>query len=164
MNRVLSAAGLILAITVAFATTALAQRAAAPLPPAAFVRMASASDLFEIRSSRLALNRSADPRIRSFARRMVHDHTRTSRMLMRAVPPGLRATPRLNPRQAGMLRRLGALRGPAFDRAYARMQVSGHRQAVALFRRESSAPRPIGPLARSTLPLLREHLAMAIRL
>lgn len=39
-----------------------------------FVTRASNSNLFAIEESRLALNRSHDPRLKTFARRLVEDH------------------------------------------------------------------------------------------
>jgi predicted outer membrane protein len=44
-------------------------------------------DAYEIESSRLALERSRNPRVRAFARRMVNDHAATTAALL---PPGTR--------------------------------------------------------------------------
>jgi predicted outer membrane protein len=42
-------------------------------------------DAFEIESSRMALERSRDPHVRAFARRMIQDHSQTTAALL---PPG----------------------------------------------------------------------------
>jgi len=73
----------------ALATPALAQPAAivapgpamAPLSGAQFRQMAMMSDMFEIESSQLALQRARQPAVQRFAREMVQDHQATSAAL-----------------------------------------------------------------------------------
>ncbi|WP_407179744.1 DUF4142 domain-containing protein [Bradyrhizobium sp. STM 3562] len=147
------------------AGTATAQ----PGPDAAtFARTASASDAFEIQSSRLALERTRNPRVRVFAQRMMNDHSRTTAELSQTAPalvmfagPGMP-----DERHAAMLSQLSSQSGPAFDRLYGQMQVAAHREAIALFSSYAASgdePRLVS-FARSTLPALRHHLAMARRL
>jgi len=50
------------------------------------VRTASASDAFEIQSSRLALERSGNPRVRAFAEHMINDHSMTTAQLSQSAP------------------------------------------------------------------------------
>jgi putative membrane protein len=72
----------------------------------------------------------------------------------------------LDPRHAGMLSQLSGLNGPSFERLYAQMQLASHREAVGLFSsyaRSGDDPRLVS-FARTTLPRLRHHLAMARRL
>jgi predicted outer membrane protein len=71
------------ALMASLASPALAQTApmAVPLDRAGFRQMAMASDGFEIASSRLALERSRNPRVRAFAREMITDHGATSAAL-----------------------------------------------------------------------------------
>lgn len=46
-----------------------------------YVEEASAADLFEVKASRLALQRSQDPAIRRFAQQMVSEHTDSANRL-----------------------------------------------------------------------------------
>jgi predicted outer membrane protein len=46
-----------------------------------FRQMASQADAFEIAASRLALDRSRSPRVRTFAQKMISDHSQTSQAL-----------------------------------------------------------------------------------
>jgi predicted outer membrane protein len=72
-----------LAAFLAAATPAMAQTApvTAPMDPAAFRQRALVTDTFEIESSRLALARSRNPAVRSFAEMMIADHQQTSAAL-----------------------------------------------------------------------------------
>jgi predicted outer membrane protein len=76
------------ALLAAIATPAAAQPMMAPaeavpaLTPQSFRATAIVSDTFEIESSRIALERSRNPRVRGFAQQMVQDHTMTSQALM----------------------------------------------------------------------------------
>lgn len=133
-----------------------------------FVRTASASDAFEVQSSQLALQRSTSPRVRAFAQQMINDHSASTAALQQSAPTLAFSSPfgMLDPRHAGMLSQLFALSGPSFERMYAQMQLAGHREAVALFSsyaRGGDDPRLVS-FARTTLPRLRHHLAMARRL
>ena len=68
--------------SVASAATAQPMMApGAPIDSATFRQMALASDAFEIESSRLALQRSRNPRVLSYARQMIRDHAMTSQAL-----------------------------------------------------------------------------------
>jgi predicted outer membrane protein len=72
MKKYLAAAALASVATPAFAQMMDSQT---------FRQMAMQSDAFEIASSRLALERSRNPRVRSFAQNMITDHGQTSQAL-----------------------------------------------------------------------------------
>jgi predicted outer membrane protein len=90
MKAYVALAALMAAITTpAAAQPAAAQPAMAPagaavpaLTPQSFRAAAVISDTFELESSRIALERSRNPRVRGFAQQMIQDHTMTSRALM----------------------------------------------------------------------------------
>ena len=110
-------------------------RMAQPVAPEA--RKAAVSNLFEIQSSRLALQRSRNPNVRRFAKRMIADHTalaaRMNAMLARngmGPPP-----PVLDSAHRYLLRQLATTPAPAFDRAYLSQQLNAHVQAVNLLSR-----------------------------
>lgn len=50
-----------------------------------FVRTAALSDLFEIQSAKLALDRSSDAKVQSFAQQMLKDHQATTAQLKEAI-------------------------------------------------------------------------------
>src|SRR5215218_4113208 len=157
------------ALMVAFATPAAAQGVVmapapmlVPMTSEGFRAMALQSDTFEIASSQLALQQSRDPAIRSFAQRMVQDHSMTSQAL--GVPAGSAVA--LDARHAAMLNQLAPTSGRSFDAAYAQMQVMAHQEAVGMFTAyaQGGVDPAMRAFAQQVLPSLQHHLAMAQRL
>ena len=68
------------AVLASFAGPAAAQTAV-PMDRATFRQQALMGDAFEIASSRLALERSRNPRVQAYARQMISDHRATSQAL-----------------------------------------------------------------------------------
>ena len=139
-------------------------------PPAPlYVARSAASDLFEITSSRVALDKSRNPDVRRFAQTMIDHHTRTTEQLTRAArasgltPP----PPTLEPQQVEMLRQLeGEAPSPAFDRLYVNQQLNSHQQALELqatYGAGGDAP-ALREAALQTAPVVAEHLEEAGRL
>ncbi|HZO93069.1 MAG TPA: DUF4142 domain-containing protein [Candidatus Baltobacteraceae bacterium] len=155
-------AALLISIPLAAAAPASAQMG----QDARFVRHAAEGGMAEVRMARLALSRTTDPMVRAFARRMLHDHIPNNAQLAaiarsenRRLPSGVGAA------NAAVMARLEALSGRAFDRAYIRAQIPAHEQMLALLQNEISSgsdPRLVS-FARTTVPIVREHLALARR-
>jgi putative membrane protein len=145
-------------------------QAQTPIPPSPkdFVMAASQSDQCEILAASVASVQGQDPRVRTFAREMIQDHSRLSEELNKAaaasgLPP---PEPGMSSDQAMLLSSLQSVRGPDFDKAYARQQELAHAQAVAVeesFATAGSDPN-LRKAAESALPSIREHLKMAQQL
>jgi putative membrane protein len=127
--------------------------------------MALQSDAFEVSSSQLALERSRNPAIRSFARQMIQDHSRTTQALGGPVGVAVGQVA-LDARHASMLNQLAPVSGRAFDALYVQMQVMAHQEAVAMFAAyaQSGTEPAMRAFAQQVLPSLQMHLAMAQRL
>jgi putative membrane protein len=128
-----------------------------------YVAEAGSSDLFEIQSSELALQRSNNPQVRSFAEQMIRDHSGSAAQLKSITTQENVASPALDPRHARMLDQLRGLSGPQFDVAYIQMQVQGHREALAVedeYRTGGSDPR-LRALAEQATPMIEHHLTEA---
>ena len=141
-------------------------RMARPAAPEA--RKAAASNLFEIQSSRLALQKSRNPAVRRFAKRMIADHTAlAARMNAMLARNGMRPPPPvLDPAHRYLLRQLAATPAPAFDRAYLGQQLNAHVQAVNLlsgYERRGASP-VLRSAAANALPVIEHHLAMVRRM
>jgi putative membrane protein len=141
----------------------LVATAAQAVPARAFLATAAQTDNAEISVGNMAAQRGASPAARDFGQRLASDHgahlqkVRTLADRMHIHLPGGVA-----PADAATARRLSQMRGPAFDRAFARAMVAGHEKAIAQFQAQArTGDRDTAALARDTLPTLREHLRMA---
>ena len=133
-----------------------------------FMKMAAAGDLYETRSSQLALAKSRDPAIRQFAQTMITDHAKTTATLKaQARAAGLTPpTPMLSPMQRDMVARLTPLTGAAFDREYTSQQGTSHQMALALNQTyAASGDTPaLRTAANAAVPIIQNHIAMHARL
>lgn len=117
------------------AAAVLAQaQSQAPAASADYLRMAAASDLYEILSSQLMLQSSQNASLRRFAQMMIEHHTDTTATLAAAAtsagmtPPA----PALNAEQRAMVQALQAASGVQRDQLYLSQQIEAHRQALVL--------------------------------
>ncbi len=132
--------------------------------PSEYVAMAGASDLYEIESSRLALERSSDRQVHDFARGMIEQHTQTTNTVMGAArsagltPP----TPQLMPMQREMMEELRRNNGAEFDRVYLSQQRRAHDMALALHSHfaERGQSEPLRRAARTAVPVVERHIDM----
>lgn len=133
-----------------------------------YVRMAAASDLFEIQSSQMALSKAQRPETRQYAQMLVMHHTQTSQATMQAAraagmnPP----PPMLMPMQQRMLDQLRRASSGSFDRLYFTQQIPAHEMALALhsnYSRSGDTP-SLRATAGSAVPLVQQHLTEARRM
>ncbi|MBY5407815.1 DUF4142 domain-containing protein [Rhizobium leguminosarum] len=133
-----------------------------------FVQEAATSDMFEIESSKLALERG-DAATKAFAQQMVTDHEKTSSELKALITGGkvLAQLPSaMTSAQQDMLDKLKGLQGNDFLKQYHSDQESAHEDAVDLFKRygEGGDNAELKAWAASTRPALEHHLQMAEQL
>jgi len=88
----------------------------------------------DIAAGKQALGKSQDKQVRAFAQEMVRDHTTVNDQAL-ALVKKLGVTPQDNPTSQSLsksgadeLKRLGGLKGKAFDKAYIRNEVAYHKQ------------------------------------
>lgn len=162
-----------LVATAIFAAPALAQTTAPAGKPAPvtgavapskvtaaqFVTQAANSNMFEIQSSQLALNKTKDNRIQDFAQQMIKDHTAAGDKLKAAAQDQTVPTA-LDQEHAQMLQKLEQVSGNDFNRSYVQMQLDGHQKAVALFESygQNGDNAQLKQFAEQTAPTLRQHL------
>lgn len=140
-----------------------------PAPSAAdYLRMAAASDQYEIRSSQLVLETTQDDDLRRFARMMIDHHTATTATLTAAArsegmtPP----PPALDAAKTAMVREIEAAAGPARDQIYQDQQVTAHREALALHASFAHGA-PAGALkaaAGAAVPIVSRHYNQIVSL
>src|SRR5262245_9244317 len=149
-------------------SAALAQQKA-PAESAAFAKKAASANTFQIQSSELAKDRAQSSEVKSYAERMIADHTKIGQDFAAAVQAANISPPppeQLDAKQKATLSKLRSAKGPAFDRAYMTLQLKGHQEAISRFRNYAKRGRTpqFKELAQKTLPTREQHLAMAKQL
>lgn len=141
---------------------------AAPVPstPADYASMAAASDMYEIESSQLALEKAQRQEVKDFAQMLVADHqksTATLKTAAAAVQPPVTVTPQLDASKQAMIDALRNASGADFDRLYLSQQVPAHEQALAMLRgyAEGTGPEQLRQHASTTAPTVEQHLTRA---
>lgn len=131
-----------------------------------FVTLAARGDILEIESSKLALTKSENDKIKQFAEKMIKDHTETSAELRNLlasgkVPATVPST--LDIAEQSKLGTLDKLTGTAFTKQYAEIQVAAHKDAVTMFENysQNGDNTLLKAFAAKYLPHLKEHLKMA---
>ncbi|MWP40130.1 DUF4142 domain-containing protein [Rhodobacter sphaeroides] len=142
-----------------FAGAAIAQEAAVT-DPGEFAQKAAVSNMFEIQSSQMALDKGVEGEVADFAQRMIDDHTAAGdKMKAAAADAGVSVPTSMDEEHQSKLDNLEAAEGEAFTTAYVDAQVEGHEKAVQLFEGFSNGGEdgPLKDFATSTLPTLQEH-------
>lgn len=138
--------------------------ATAPVNAATYLQMAASGDQFEIQSSQLALQKTQEPALRSFAQMLIDDHTSLSSTLANAArTAGLTApAPVLSAKHSQMLDALRAA-GADFDTTYRQQQVLAHAEAAGLHRSYATSGdvAVLRTAAAATLPIVERHLQQA---
>ena len=130
-----------------------------------YVKMAADGDLYEIRSSEVALQKSKRPDVKDFARQMIADHTTTSKSLMAALSNKDRkiATPSTmmsasNDAKVTLLKKAPKA---SFDDLYLQQQAQAHQDAWALdkgYATDGTDP-ALMQVASTAVPIIERHLA-----
>ncbi len=127
------------------------------------MKTAAVAGFAEIAEAGTALKNSTDARVKSFARKMIADHSKAGRELaLLAKQQGSALPNSVGPLDAKSRGTLEGLHGAQFDAAYLLHQRYAHEKTIALFKKEAAAGRDpdIVAYAKKTLPTLSEHLQM----
>jgi putative membrane protein len=131
--------------------------------PTAFVTTAAQDGMTEVELGKLAMDKSNNAAVKRFAQKMVQDHSAANAELSGiAKGKGLKVPAGLDEVHQGMVKKLAAKSGAAFDADYAKHMAMDHTKAVALFQSEAkSSDAELANFAKKTLPTLQEHKRMA---
>jgi putative membrane protein len=129
-----------------------------------FVHMASIANSFEIQSSKLALEKSQSKEIKSFAQRMIDDHTKAEDELHQTLQtadldPSM-AQDTLDNKNEKIFDKLQTASGDDFNKQYVSAQTDAHKDAVKLFSdyAKHGDNTALKDFAAKTLPTLKDHL------
>jgi putative membrane protein len=132
-----------------------------------FLKEAAAASRFEAEASRMALGKSSDPAVRSFAATLINHHATVNIELLHMLQGRGMAAPMLGNSQRKVLNRLAKLHGAKFDREFLEEVALKHQQEdVQVYEKASlDAKEPrLKAWINRTLPTLRYHLATAERI
>lgn len=164
-----------LAATAALLVTApaFAQSPSNPPPPTPgptgawmpYLQIAGESDVYEITSSQIAVQRAQDPQVKAFASMLIAHHTTTTNLTLAAAKAAGLAPPPAVLGQ-GARAKIDALldASPAdFDRVYIAQQVPAHEQALAVQQTyaEQGDKAPLKATAKGAIPIITGHLERA---
>lgn len=155
-----------ISLCVAMATASSAAFAAAS-PDQAFANKAAQGGLAEVAAGELAKSQASSGDVKSFASKMVDDHTAANSELQDiANKSGITLPTAPAPKQKAAAEKLAKLDGPDFDHAYTKMMVKDHTEVAALFRTEANSGKDarLKAFAAKTLPTIEMHLQMAKQL
>jgi putative membrane protein len=132
-----------------------------------FVSAAAPLELAEIGFGQLAAAQANNPSVRSFATKIVADHTAINRKLVALAQGKGMATPSdMDEHHQVSYHELQAMKGPAFDRAYLNAQLQDLTMLIQTFQAEadSGADAQLRGLAQQCLPTVQQHLHMALEI
>jgi len=131
-----------------------------------FVDKASALNVGEINAAKQALDKSQSDEVKSFAQRMIDDHTKANEQLAElAKQKNLegKVSQHADVKSMASSAELKLLSGNSFDKSYIKSQVSAHKTAIQTFQQEAEHGQDpdLKALAQKILPTLKEHLELA---
>jgi putative membrane protein len=130
-----------------------------------FVKTAGVANMFEVESSRIAAEKSKKADVKSFADRMIADHTKAGEELKKtakAADAKYVVPDKLDAKHQQALDELKAAAEAKFDATYVKMQTDAHKDAVDLFgayAKQGDNP-ALREFASKTLPTLQHHYDM----
>jgi putative membrane protein len=134
-----------------------------PLPEQEFVSTVTSAGLFEIQSSRLALQKAQSQKIKDIAQHLIDDHTKANQQLNElAAKKNWTVPAALNPADKIKFDDLAQRTDADFDQQYLTQQITAHQAAIELFKAEADngTDADLKQWAAQTLPTLQSHLNM----
>lgn len=128
-----------------------------------FVTETAMAGLMEVELGRWAAQKGTSPEVKQFGQRMVDDHSKANTELTQlASSKGITLPTQLDEKHQRNVSKISRLTGAEFDKAYSKMMLKDHENAVKDFEKQSTSgdDAEIKAFAGKTLPTLQEHLQM----
>lgn len=130
-----------------------------------FTMAAASGNALEVETSRVALEKSQNQDIRSFAQMMVDDHTKVGQEMKATLEKAGLTAPadKLTPRHQDIVNKLNQAGQGKFDGQYVAAQIKAHDEAINLFSSyaKSGDNAELKQFAEATLPSLQKHKTAA---
>jgi putative membrane protein len=133
-----------------------------------FIQQAAEGGMFEVQAAQLAASKATDPGVKSFASKLVGDHTQANNELVQLANAKKVELPAAPPRgKRREVEKLGKMTGKDFDQHFVReVGIKDHEKDIKDFEKagEKVKDADLKAWVQKTLPHLREHLQMAQKL
>ncbi|HET7595238.1 MAG TPA: DUF4142 domain-containing protein [Stellaceae bacterium] len=152
------------AVAALAAAPALAQATKASRADSKFIEQVAKDGQAEVDLAQLAQQKTQSPEVKSLARRLAADHSKSNQQLMQIAQQGGVQPPTGPDKSASKKRaKLEKLDGQAFDQAFVKEVVQDHEKDIKYFRKEENSLKDpqLKSFAQQTLPVLQDHLQMA---
>jgi putative membrane protein len=138
---------------------------ATPTTAVEFANAAAAADMFEIESSRIAVDEATDAKVKAFAQMLITDHTKSSDQLksIAAANNMTLSPPTMRPDMQSKLDALRSAEDAQFDQLYLSQQVPAHEEALKLHQTyaQSGDTAALKDFASKTATVVGKHLEEA---
>ena len=134
---------------------------AADTPDSSFYKNLAEAGLAEVSDATLAQQSATDPAIKDFAAMMIKDHTAANNKLSAlAGTKNLSLPTSASVTEMATHEKLKLESGTTFDKSYIKGQISAHRAAIRLLRKElaSGTDQDAKDFAKAVLPTVQGHL------
>jgi putative membrane protein len=130
-----------------------------------FAMKAADGGMFELETSKLAAQKASSATVKTFAQRMVKDHTKANDELKAlATKKNITLPATISKKHQDKLDKLAKLSGSDFDEEYMEAMDKAHEKDVKLFEKASESndiDAEVKAFAAKMLPTLRMHAEMA---
>jgi len=133
-------------------------------PDAQFATSAADGGMLEVELGKLAVEKGTNPYIKKLGAMMVKDHSKANEELKTAAAAKNIALPSaMSDKCQKKLGELTGKTGPDFDKAYAALMVSDHKEDIDEFKKEADKgmDKELSAWAKGKVPVLEHHLSMA---
>lgn len=130
-----------------------------------FASAAASSDMFEIQSSELALQKAQSAEVKDFAQMMIKDHQDASKNLMAAAKEdGMTVPSEMTEKHVAELEKING--ASEFDATYVNAQLAAHQEAIQLMTTfaQNGDSAALKAHAAKTAPIIQMHLEHAQKL
>jgi putative membrane protein len=129
-----------------------------------FTTAAASGNTLEVESSRIALEKSQNQDVKSFAQMMIDDHTKVGEQMKTTLQTAGLQPPadKMTPKHQDVVDKLKKAEGNKFDGQYVAAQMKAHDEAINLFSKyaKNGDHAELKQFAEATLPSLEKHKTM----
>lgn len=129
-----------------------------------FMIAAAKANMTEAHEGQMAQSQGTAQDVKDFGRMLEQDHTQAYQQLAAlAAKTGVTIPNGIDTSKISTIKQLEPLKGAAFDRAFAKTEITTHHQAIAEFKREAEhgSDPDVKAYAQQTIPTLEKHLSTA---